>query len=174
MLTPEQQIAKDKGIENALKAVPAEIEDAALQFYHAYAQVHYRFTSSEVLEGFLKRVGTVPSNGKGWRDSWGSITQLALKEHIMTHCGYGLTPQKHRHEPFGKLFESKVYTGDDKESYNHSDEAMISDAVILWRKGRERDPKKLAMMIYEMTYELAYTNAKADLLKKLNNNEFID
>lgn len=153
MLNPEQQLAKDNGITNALSVVPESITNQAVRFFHAYAQVHYRFSSSEVMSAFITAfVGINPGNGKGWRDSWGGITKLALKEGIMKHCGFVRTPEKHRHEPFGKLYQSCVYTLGDEVDFPDNELQLLSEVVANWRKGATRDPMDLAKKAYELGF----------------------
>jgi hypothetical protein len=151
MLTPEQQSAKEEGIEKALAAIPEEITDIAVRFFHAYAQVNYRFTSSEVMDAFMLRYDAKKPNAKGQRDGWGTVTSSALRLNIMEHCGYARTPEKHRHEEFGKLYQSKVFTGD-KSDYPPTELSLLYDLVNNWRRGRERDPMALAKKAYELGF----------------------
>jgi hypothetical protein len=150
-LTKEQQEDKEEGMALALAAIPEEITDIAVRFFHAYAQCNYRFTSSEVMDAFMLRNATLKPDGKGWRDGWGGITSRALRAGIMEHCGYARTPERHRHEEFGKLYQSKVFTGD-RSIYPPTELSVLFDLVNDWRRGRERDPMVLAKKAYELGF----------------------
>ena len=133
-MSPEQKVATAEGIENALSSVPQEIVDEALRFWYAYAKLHYRFTSAQVLVAFLARRGTTPDNGKGWRDSWGSISVKARKQGIMKKVGIMVTTEKHTHMGHGAYWQSKVYAGGDEVLYPSPEQDLKHALYLQWLK----------------------------------------
>ena len=157
-MSPEQKQATSEGIENALISVPPEIVDEALRFWYAYAKLHYRFTSAQVLVAFLARKGTTPGNGKGWRDCWGSICVKAKKQGIMQKVGIMVTTEKHTHMGHGAYWQSKVYEGGD-EQYRNSPEQDLKRALYMrWLKKDYENLRDYTDDVFSMGVKFALEN----------------
>lgn len=101
-----------EGIKKAEAAIPEELLEEALQFFHEYAETHLYFNGGDVLAAWRKRVGGRSPN-KNWRNRWGAITMRARSAGVMKKVGRVEPKSKQSHTKSLALWQSLVYTGDD-------------------------------------------------------------